>query len=202
MTLDEIVAVYKGSSGDATKALYAKLEAVGPMGLIAVNLFRACKTSERAKKYRRGPGHISASYERKDWSVENATRILAGMNPPPFRWGWGIDEVMKRSRPDDPHHHVVYFDLPTGQVSFHVGARHDGPDYPGKWDRAVGVAWSRVCEWTWEVLNGVVSTPLPPPEAEAADDESFADRAVQAEIDRACGVENEDIGWLIPPEED
>src|SRR5581483_9467783 len=99
MTLDEIVAVYKGSSGDATKALYAKLEAVGPMGLIAVNLFRACKTSERAKKYRRGPGHISASYERKDWSVENATRILAGMNPPPFRWGWGIDEVMKRSRP-------------------------------------------------------------------------------------------------------
>jgi len=30
------------------------------------------------------------------------------------------------------------------------------------------------------------------------DDESFADRAVQAEIDRACGVDNPDIDWLLP----
>jgi hypothetical protein len=29
------------------------------------------------------------------------------------------------------------------------------------------------------------------------DDESFADRAVQAEIDRACGVPNPDIDWLL-----
>jgi hypothetical protein len=30
------------------------------------------------------------------------------------------------------------------------------------------------------------------------DDESFADRAVQAEIDRACGIPNDDIDWLLP----
>ena len=34
----------------------------------------------------------------------------------------------------------------------------------------------------------------------AAEDaeESFADRAVQAEIDRACGIANPDIDWLLP----
>ena len=30
------------------------------------------------------------------------------------------------------------------------------------------------------------------------DDESFASRAVQAEIDRACGISNPDIDWLLP----
>lgn len=200
MKLDEIIAVYAGSDGDATRALYAKLEAITPLGPIAVNLFRACKTSNRAKRYRRGRGHITESYGRKDWSVENAARILAEMTPSPFVWGWGIDEAMKRERSDDPHHHVVYFDLPTGQVSFHVGARHPGPDYAGKWDRMIGTAPVRICEWCWEVLNGVVSTPARQV-AGGDDDESFSDRAVQAELDRAMGVENEDIDWLIPPEE-
>lgn len=32
--------VYEGSNGDATKALYAKLETFGPIGVIAMNLFR------------------------------------------------------------------------------------------------------------------------------------------------------------------
>lgn len=30
------------------------------------------------------------------------------------------------------------------------------------------------------------------------DDESFAERAVQAEIDRACGIDSPDIDWLLP----
>jgi hypothetical protein len=30
------------------------------------------------------------------------------------------------------------------------------------------------------------------------DDESFADRAINAEIDRACGIPNDDIDWLLP----
>jgi hypothetical protein len=34
--------------------------------------------------------------------------------------------------------------------------------------------------------------------SETDDDESFADRAVQAEIDRAAGIDNPDIDWLIP----
>jgi len=163
MTLAEITAVYRGSSGDATKAMYAKMEAFGPhgsfdwqIGSIAVNLFRACKTSERAKKYRKGPGHISASYERKDWSVGNAATILTTMEPePPFPWGWGIDEEMRKK--GDPHHHIVYFDLPTGQISFHVGARGPGPAYPGQWDRAVGTAPDRICQWCADLFAAVAN---------------------------------------------
>ncbi len=30
------------------------------------------------------------------------------------------------------------------------------------------------------------------------EDESFADRAVQAEIDKACGIYNPDQDWLLP----
>jgi hypothetical protein len=29
-------------------------------------------------------------------------------------------------------------------------------------------------------------------------DESLADRAIEAEIDRACGIDNPDIDWLLP----
>lgn len=36
------------------------------------------------------------------------------------------------------------------------------------------------------------------PSAAFDDDESFADRAIQAEIDHACGVPNDDIDWLLP----
>jgi len=31
-----------------------------------------------------------------------------------------------------------------------------------------------------------------------ADEESMADRAVQAELDRAMGIPNDDIEWLLP----
>lgn len=39
-------------------------------------------------------------------------------------------------------------------------------------------------------------TPLPP--AEVEDDESFADRAIDAELDRAMGIHNPDQDWLLP----
>lgn len=33
---------------------------------------------------------------------------------------------------------------------------------------------------------------------EEADDETMASRAVQAEIDEACGIDNPDRHWLLP----
>ncbi len=42
-----------------------------------------------------------------------------------------------------------------------------------------------------------VILPEAPLEACDDDDESFASRAVQAEIDRACGIPNPDIDWLL-----
>src|ERR1700676_464322 len=61
--LATILSIYAGSNGDATKALYASLEKRGPVGLIALNLFRACKASERAKIYR-GRSYKGAAYDK------------------------------------------------------------------------------------------------------------------------------------------
>jgi hypothetical protein len=36
-----VAAIYSGSNGDDTKALYAKMSAKGPAGTVAINLFRA-----------------------------------------------------------------------------------------------------------------------------------------------------------------
>lgn len=148
----EIATVYSASDGEATRRLYARLEQLGPKGAIAVNLFRACKCSERAKLYRKGPGHKTAAYERKDWSIKNLAGILEahGANLG-IAFGWGVDEAMKIS--GDPHHHVIYVEIPGhGQVSFHNGMRYGGPDYAGKWDGARKTAPERICRWIAELF--------------------------------------------------
>jgi len=43
--------------------------------------------------------------------------------------------------------------------------------------------------------GSATAVPRPPDEP---DDESFADRAVRAELDRAMGVYNPDQEWLLP----
>src|SRR3954468_18925970 len=62
--------IYTGSNGEATSALYGILQGMGLAGLVALNLFRACKCSERAKLYRRG-AHKREAYERKNYSIQN-----------------------------------------------------------------------------------------------------------------------------------
>lgn len=145
-----VLRTYQGSDGEATKALYEVLNGLGPIGTVAVNLFRACKSSERAKVYRggeRGRGsYRRMAYDRKQWSLDNLCATLAAdADQFGIRWGWGIDLVL-RDR-DDPHHHVLYVDLPTGQVSFHSGVRGNGPDYPGQWDGQPGQSAGRICAW-------------------------------------------------------
>ena len=129
-TLMRVVAIYEGSDGDATKGLYATLETLGPRGVVALNLFRAQKNSERAKGYRRR-GYRGAAYDRKQWAMDNLTQALtaAAIYGDGLRWGWAED-------PDQAFHKwVLYVDLPTGQVSFHTAERGEGPDYPDKWDQ-------------------------------------------------------------------
>ena len=150
----DVLRIYQGSDGEATKRLYAELEQLGPIGKVALNLFRACKCSERAKLYRRR-GYRSEAYGRKDWSIQNLARALHVEHAAQLlhiRNGWGIDAKLKES--GDPHHHVLYIDLPTGQVSFHNGARYDGPDYPAEWDGMVGHGADRICRWVAQLLAG------------------------------------------------
>lgn len=128
------VEVYQGSDGALTKAYYAALETQGPIGIVAVNLFRAQKCSARAKVYRggiRGVGRFKdLAYQRKGWSLENLSKVLGEHGAAlGIAFGWGKDPGQEWNP------HVLYIDLPIiGQVSFHSPARYEGPDYSGAWD--------------------------------------------------------------------
>lgn len=145
----EIMTIYTGSNGDATKALYARLDKIGPLGIIAVNLFRACKCSERAKVYR-GGGYRRMAYDRKEWSVTNlCTALTKHAASAGIIWGWKLDPKMSE---DDPYKHVLYVEIPTGQISFH-GPRGAGPEYEGEWDRAAKTGPERICRWVAQLLE-------------------------------------------------
>lgn len=151
MKPDEVRKIYEGSNGDATRALYKKLEELGPAGVIALNLFRACKCSERAKVYR-GKKYHDAAYDRKQWSLDNLCKALTE-NAKTFdiKWGWGLDKQTEK------YPHVVYIETPTGQVNFHNVSRGIGPDFDGQWDRVVKQAPARISQWCSDLLTGTPS---------------------------------------------
>jgi len=130
--------------------------------VLAVNLFRAQKNSERAKVYR-GRRHRSAAYDTKQWAMMNLCNALlheaaaAGIG-----WGWGVDDKQP------VHRHVLYIDLPTGQVSFHTGTRGEGPDYAGTWDGVADQAAPRILHWVAALLEGTTAAPLPAPAVQRA----------------------------------
>lgn len=149
MNFSELLSIYEGSDGNTTKLLYERLtKNHGALGDIAVNIFRAHKTSGRAKKYR-GGGYRGMAYDRKDWSIRNLCRVLAECGAAHgIRYGWKVDH----SR--EAHQWVIYVDLPTGQVSFHQAARGEGPDYPGEWDGVKMMGPTRICKWIEIILAG------------------------------------------------
>lgn len=136
MTYEQLKAVYEGSDGAATRSLYQLLDKRGPIGVIGMNLFRAAKCSARAKDYR-GGNHMgsfrSQAYDRKEWSIAQLCAALRdNAGPLGITWGWGVDRKMGN---DNPHRHVLYIDIVSGQVSFHC-ARDGmaGLDYLKSWD--------------------------------------------------------------------
>lgn len=145
MTPNEI---FEGSNGDATKALYEKLATLGPVGHVALNLFRACKCSGRAKKYR-GSGYKRAAYERKNYSLGQLCFVLAAhAEPLGIEWGW------KRDPEAAAHCWVLYVDTPKGQVSFHAEARLCDRDYAGEWDQTTHSP-QRIVAWTTELVPDI-----------------------------------------------
>jgi hypothetical protein len=122
---------FHGSDGEATRALYARLAALGPAGEVAINVMRAVKCSARAKVYR-GRGYRQEAYGRKSWSMANLCAILTKHGRDQLiPWGWREDAAQEF------HRWVLYVDLPTGQVSFHGAERMAGPDYDKPWDPSV-----------------------------------------------------------------
>ncbi len=141
--------VYKGSDGELTKRYYAELEKCGPIGLVALHLFRAQKASERAKLYRggvRGQGSFrSMAYDKKTWSMQNLCKALAQHGDAlGIRYGWKED---LNTVFDNRASWVLYVDLPQGQVSFHSPSRGIGPNYPGDWDGQRGMSVQRIVDF-------------------------------------------------------
>lgn len=164
----DLIDVYEGSNGETTMALYARLRAFGALGEVAMNLFRACKNSERAKRYRGGNGQGSyrkMAYERKGWSIDNLVRAIE-IDAGGISYGWGLDPAAIGFE------HVLYLDLPDGQVSFHCPGRGKGPDYPGQWDGKPGVAPIRICKLIERLFNGRLLDP-PIVDNPALDDEYY-----------------------------
>ena len=152
--MKSVMEIYLGSDGAATQELYASLQKLGPAGLVAVNLFRAQKCSERAKVYR-GRGYRDEAYERKQWSMLNLCEVLTQhASELLISWGWKQDPAQEF------HNWVLYVDLPSccggasRQVSFHTSSRGKGPDYLGEWDGVTGICAQRVVSWVGQVLNG------------------------------------------------
>lgn len=143
--------IYEGSDGEATKRLYSDLEKIGPRGLIALNLFRASKCSQRAKVYRGGNSkgrYRDMAYDRKQWSMDNLCAILTQhAEALGIQWGWKQDPAQEY------HDWVLYIDLDGfGQVSFHTAGRGKGPDYTGDWDRCRESA-SRIVAFATYVID-------------------------------------------------
>lgn len=155
-----VAQIYEGSDGEATKRLYAALEARASIGGIATNLFRAQKCSARAKVYR-GGGFKSAAYERKDWALGLLCDALDNYAlPVGIQWGWKVDA----NTPG--YSQVLYIDLPNGQVSFHAARRHKGPEYSRDWDGQRGASPERIVAFCQAVLDGTTESLAPAPIAE------------------------------------
>ncbi|MBX9579161.1 MAG: hypothetical protein K2X87_02545, partial [Gemmataceae bacterium] len=86
-----------------------------------------------AANYRRSRRARANDYYAKWRRLGEACRLAPAAG---IAWGW-------REDPADDIPYVVYFELPTGQVSFHSTHRGEGPDFPGEWDaqRATRPAW-------------------------------------------------------------
>jgi hypothetical protein len=153
MMTSEVKIAYFGSDGEATKALYAKLEHYGTTGILAVNLLRAQKCSSRAKVYRGGNSQGSykrMSYDRKQWAIDNLCKELStNADQLGIRWGWKEDPTVVFGENTS---YVLYVDLPQGQISFHSPVRGAGKDYEGNFDGQHKSA-ERIIEYAEAILG-------------------------------------------------
>lgn len=165
MTNYDVRQVYEGSDGKATVALYEALRSLGPAGTIALNLFRACKCSDRAKVYR-GGGYKREAYGRKNWSLDNLCAALTEHGEAlGIVWGWREDPAQEF------HKQVLYVDTPCGQASFHAAVRGKGPDYVKPWNARSRSA-NRVICWCVSLLRGEQPKQEEPKDADSIQDPS------------------------------
>jgi hypothetical protein len=147
----DVSQVYYGSNGEDTKKLYTELEKHGIQGLLALNLFRTCKCSVRAKVYRGGVRGLGSfkdlAYERKQWSMNNLCDILIEhADKLNIKWGW------KQDPKQEYHKWILYIETPQGQCSFHTAQKGKGNDYTGEWD-GQHASEKRIIKWVEQILS-------------------------------------------------
>jgi hypothetical protein len=148
---------FDASDAAATVELYRQLCARGPVGHVAQCLFRAQKTSSRAKVYR-GRRFTSAAYENKASSMEQCVKMLEKHGSAlGFGFGWKEDPSVLFG---DAPSWVLYVDIPAGlgaatvrQVSFHSPQRGNGPTYSGEWDKIKEQSAPRIIAFCTYVLT-------------------------------------------------
>lgn len=142
---------WKSSDASVTTKFYRDLDARGPIGMLAHALFKANKSSYRAKRYRGGNGQKSfkdLAYERKRSSLYELSQILTKhAESLGICWGWRQD---LKSAHDNSW--VLFVAIPQGQVSFHSPVRHAGPTFPYEWD-GKHVSTERILGFTEMVLG-------------------------------------------------
>lgn len=152
--------IYYGSNGVQTRRLLSALSEGLPLGRIAAELFRIQKASSRAKRYkggiRRGNGKLTSyrdlAYDAKQVAIQKLCKSLSD-DAHGLTWGWGVDASQSHNT------HVLYVDLPNGQVSFHSPARLDGETYCSKWD-GMRASEARIIAFCQSVLSEVASDAL------------------------------------------
>lgn len=137
-----VEAIYAGSDGDATRALFDEL--YGVRGALAVCLFRASKCTERAAG---AQGHYrDIAVGRKRWALEQL--LIALQENATYGYGWSFNLE------DEKLPWVLRVDLPQGPVRFPTAVKGDGPVYPGPWAPDDQQTAPRVVAFVNAVLRG------------------------------------------------
>lgn len=148
----EAAAAERAAKTRVTRALRKLADAGDPYAGALQQLRAAQRASDRAKSRAATGTHwddfygshgnyiasrdaIRSDYLDKDIALRAARPLLTAAG---ITWGWGSDTGSYAAT------HVLYVDLPTGQISFHQPARGDGPDYEGTWDGVRDVAEARI----------------------------------------------------------
>ncbi len=159
-------ALFFGSNGAATTKFCRELHDQGHIGEIAAALFTVQKASSRAKVYRGGRKqedgrevpYKDLAYGRKGKFLKLLAGLLA-RDDCGMAWGWGLDLKQPKAK------HVLYIDIPQGQVSLHSVQRFAGPDYHGAWDGrdATEDRVIQFCESLWRGSSATATPAFPAP---------------------------------------
>lgn len=124
--------VLAGADDNLTLAYYLLLQKRGPLGMIALNLFRAQKNaSSLCRPAGYGPAAAAAA-SAGVWSLELLVHVLA-RHGAHFGISYGWKPIMEPRKDRAPF--VLFVDLPDfGQVSFDAFERGCGPEYSNECD--------------------------------------------------------------------